>query len=125
MKDFAISDNPQVQAQLDRLGALSLPSGRLGLEVIHELLARLGAMLRRSRMPIGYRFYYSPVTCLLIVARILSCNRSKILGMEQSRPMIASAPSRGTLIGLCVRSRSSLRLSEHSQCSTILPIAAL
>ena len=42
MKDFAISDNPQVQAQLDRLGALSLPSGRLGLEVIHELLARLG-----------------------------------------------------------------------------------
>ncbi len=42
LKDFAISDNPQVQAQLDRLGALSLPSGRLGLEVIHELLARLG-----------------------------------------------------------------------------------
>lgn len=42
MKDFAISDNPRVQAQLDRLGALSLPSGRLGLEVIHELLARLG-----------------------------------------------------------------------------------
>ncbi|MEY4952814.1 MAG: hypothetical protein RL299_1238, partial [Pseudomonadota bacterium] len=33
---------PRVQAQLDRLGALSLPSGRLGLEVIHELLARLG-----------------------------------------------------------------------------------
>ena len=42
MKDFAISDNPRVQAQLDRLGALSLPSGRLGLDVIHELLARLG-----------------------------------------------------------------------------------
>lgn len=42
MKDFAVSDNPHVQAQLDRLGALSLPSGRLGLEVIHELLARLG-----------------------------------------------------------------------------------
>lgn len=42
VKDFAISDNPRVQAQLDRLGALSLPSGRLGLEVIHELLARLG-----------------------------------------------------------------------------------
>ncbi|MBX9642483.1 MAG: bifunctional folylpolyglutamate synthase/dihydrofolate synthase, partial [Novosphingobium sp.] len=42
MKDFAISDNPRVQAQLDRLGALSLPSGRLGLEVIHALLARLG-----------------------------------------------------------------------------------
>lgn len=42
VKDLAISDNPRVQAQLDRLGALSLPSGRLGLEVIHELLARLG-----------------------------------------------------------------------------------
>ncbi len=42
MKDFAISDSPRVQAQLDRLGALSLPSGRLGLETIHELLARLG-----------------------------------------------------------------------------------
>ncbi len=42
MKDFAISDNPRVQAQLDRLGALSLPQGRIGLEVIHELLERLG-----------------------------------------------------------------------------------
>ncbi|MFM5953064.1 MAG: bifunctional folylpolyglutamate synthase/dihydrofolate synthase [Novosphingobium sp.] len=42
MKDFAISDNPRVQTQLDRLGALTLPSGRLGLEVIHELLARIG-----------------------------------------------------------------------------------
>ncbi len=42
VKDFAVSDNPRVQAQLDRLGALTLPSGRLGLEVIHELLARLG-----------------------------------------------------------------------------------
>lgn len=42
MKDFAISDSPRVQAQLDRLGALSLPSGRLGLEVVSELLARLG-----------------------------------------------------------------------------------
>ena len=42
MRDFAISDNPQVQAQLDRLGALSLPSGRIGLAVIHELLDRLG-----------------------------------------------------------------------------------
>lgn len=42
MKDFAVSDSPRVQAQLDRLGALSLPTGRLGLEVIHELLARLG-----------------------------------------------------------------------------------
>ena len=42
MRDFAVSDNPRVQAQLDRLGALTLPSGRLGLEVIRELLARLG-----------------------------------------------------------------------------------
>ena len=42
MKDFAISDNPRVQAQLDRLGALSLPSGRLGLDTVRELCARLG-----------------------------------------------------------------------------------
>ena len=42
MKDFAISDNPQVQAQLDRLGALSLPQGRFGLETITAMLARLG-----------------------------------------------------------------------------------
>lgn len=41
MRDFATSDNPRVQAQLDRLGALTLPTGRLGLDVIHELLARL------------------------------------------------------------------------------------
>lgn len=42
MKDFAASSDPAVQAQLDRLAALSLPQGRLGLETIHELLARLG-----------------------------------------------------------------------------------
>ena len=42
MRDFATSDHPGVQAQLDRLGALSLPQGRLGLETIRELLARLG-----------------------------------------------------------------------------------
>jgi dihydrofolate synthase/folylpolyglutamate synthase len=42
MKDFAASEDPVVQAQLDRLAALSLPQGRLGLEVIHALLARLG-----------------------------------------------------------------------------------
>jgi dihydrofolate synthase/folylpolyglutamate synthase len=42
LRDFAISENPRVQAQLDRLGALSLPSGRLGLEAIRELLNRLG-----------------------------------------------------------------------------------
>ncbi|MGB3797974.1 MAG: folylpolyglutamate synthase/dihydrofolate synthase family protein [Alteraurantiacibacter sp.] len=42
MKDFAISENPAVQKQLDRLGALSLPKGRIGLDVIHELLMQLG-----------------------------------------------------------------------------------
>ena len=42
LRDFATSDSPRVQAQLDRLGALTLPTGRLGLEVIHALLARLG-----------------------------------------------------------------------------------
>ncbi len=42
MKDFAVSDSPVVQAQLDRLGALSLPSGRFGLETIREILTRLG-----------------------------------------------------------------------------------
>ena len=42
MKDFAISDNPAVQAQLDRLGALTLPQGRFGLEAITALLTRLG-----------------------------------------------------------------------------------
>lgn len=42
MRDFAHSTNPDVQAQLNRLAALSLPTGRLGLEVIASLLARLG-----------------------------------------------------------------------------------
>ena len=42
MKDFAISDNPAVQTQLDRLGALTLPQGRFGLETITALLERLG-----------------------------------------------------------------------------------
>ena len=42
MKDFARSDDPAVQAQLDRLGALTVPDGRLGLETIRALLARLG-----------------------------------------------------------------------------------
>ncbi|MCR2834565.1 bifunctional folylpolyglutamate synthase/dihydrofolate synthase [Parerythrobacter lacustris] len=40
--DFATSTDPRVQAQLDRLAALSLPQGRLGLETIRALLARLG-----------------------------------------------------------------------------------
>ncbi|MFN2100395.1 bifunctional folylpolyglutamate synthase/dihydrofolate synthase [Altererythrobacter sp. MF3-039] len=42
MRDFARSDDPQVQAQLDRLAQLSVPDGRLGLETIHALLGRLG-----------------------------------------------------------------------------------
>ena len=42
MIDFAASDDPAVQAQLDRLAALSLPQGRIGIDAIRELLARLG-----------------------------------------------------------------------------------
>ena len=42
MGDFATSEHPRVQAQLDRLGALSVPDGRFGLETIRALLARLG-----------------------------------------------------------------------------------
>ena len=42
MRDLATSDSPLVQAQLDRLAALSLPQGRFGLETIHALLDRLG-----------------------------------------------------------------------------------
>ena len=37
MKDFATSEDPRVQAQLDRLAKLSLPQGRLGLDTIREL----------------------------------------------------------------------------------------
>lgn len=40
--DFGRSDDPRVQAQLDRLSALSVPQGRLGLDTIRALLARLG-----------------------------------------------------------------------------------
>ena len=47
MKDFATSENEAVQRQLDRLGALSLPQGRIGLDVIRELLARLGDPQKR------------------------------------------------------------------------------
>ena len=47
MKDFARSDDPAVQAQLDRLAKLSLPQGRFGLETIRALLARLGDPQRR------------------------------------------------------------------------------
>jgi dihydrofolate synthase/folylpolyglutamate synthase len=42
VKDFAASEDPAVQAQLDRLAALSLPQGRLGLDTIRALLALLG-----------------------------------------------------------------------------------
>ena len=47
MKDFGRSDDPAVQAQLDRLVQLSLPQGRIGLETVRELLARLGDPQRR------------------------------------------------------------------------------
>ena len=47
MKDFAISSNPAVQRQLDRLGALSLPQGRFGLETIRALLDRMGDPQKR------------------------------------------------------------------------------
>jgi len=42
MRDFAVSDDPRVQTQLDRLGALSVPQGRIGLDVVRVLLERLG-----------------------------------------------------------------------------------
>ena len=42
MRDFGRSDDPRVQAQLDRLARLSLPQGRLGLETIAALMERLG-----------------------------------------------------------------------------------
>ena len=49
MRDFATSTDPAVQSQLDRLGALSVPQGRLGLQTIGALLARLGDP--QQRMP--------------------------------------------------------------------------
>ncbi len=42
MTDFGRSSDPHVQAQLDRLAALSLPQGRFGLETMRALLGRLG-----------------------------------------------------------------------------------
>ena len=42
MRDFATSEHPGVQAQLDRLAALTLPQGRYGLETIEAICARLG-----------------------------------------------------------------------------------
>ena len=47
MVDFASSDDPTVQTQLDRLAALSLPQGRFGLETIRALCDRLGNPERR------------------------------------------------------------------------------
>ncbi|MEL7218933.1 MAG: bifunctional folylpolyglutamate synthase/dihydrofolate synthase, partial [Pseudomonadota bacterium] len=37
MVDFGRSDDPKVQAQLDRLSALSVPQGRLGLDTIRAM----------------------------------------------------------------------------------------
>lgn len=51
MADFAVSDDPEVQAQLDRLGALSLPQGRFGLETIRAILSRLGDPQKRLPPP--------------------------------------------------------------------------
>ncbi len=42
MLDFGRSDDARVSAQLDRLSALSVPQGRLGLETIRALMERLG-----------------------------------------------------------------------------------
>ncbi|MBO6526317.1 folylpolyglutamate synthase/dihydrofolate synthase family protein [Erythrobacter sp.] len=47
MRDFARSDHAGVQTQLDRLGQLSVPDGRLGLETIRGLLDRLDNPHRR------------------------------------------------------------------------------
>src|SRR3712207_1008106 len=47
MADRAVSDHPAVQAQLDRLGALSPGGDVLGLERIRALLAKLGNPERR------------------------------------------------------------------------------
>ena len=47
MRDFATHDDPAVQVQLDRLAALSVPDGRLGLETIRSLMERLGDPHRR------------------------------------------------------------------------------
>ncbi|MEL6708681.1 MAG: folylpolyglutamate synthase/dihydrofolate synthase family protein [Pseudomonadota bacterium] len=42
MVDFGRSDDPGVQAQLDRLSQLSVPQGRFGLQTITALMNRLG-----------------------------------------------------------------------------------
>src|SRR5215213_9317099 len=47
MADRAVSDDPRVQRQLDRLGSLSPGADILGLERIAQLLDRLGNPERR------------------------------------------------------------------------------
>lgn len=42
MRDMGRSDDPRVQAQLDRLGSLSIQRDTLGLDAIQELMRRLG-----------------------------------------------------------------------------------
>ena len=42
MRDLGRSDDPRVQAQLDRLSGLSIQRDTLGLDAIRELLSRLG-----------------------------------------------------------------------------------
>ncbi|MBT8431923.1 MAG: bifunctional folylpolyglutamate synthase/dihydrofolate synthase, partial [Altererythrobacter sp.] len=42
MRDMGRSDDPRVQAQLDRLGTLSIQRDTLGLDAIRELMRRLG-----------------------------------------------------------------------------------
>jgi dihydrofolate synthase/folylpolyglutamate synthase len=42
MRDFGRSDDPAVQAQLDRLSGLSLATGRVNLDTIGSLMERLG-----------------------------------------------------------------------------------
>ncbi|GMN03618.1 bifunctional folylpolyglutamate synthase/dihydrofolate synthase [Erythrobacter sp. MTPC3] len=42
MRDLGRSDDPRVQAQLDRLGSLSIQRDTLGLDAVRTLLARLG-----------------------------------------------------------------------------------
>jgi dihydrofolate synthase/folylpolyglutamate synthase len=47
MRDMGRSDDPRVQAQLDRLSGLSIQRDTLGLDAIRQLLARLGDPHRR------------------------------------------------------------------------------
>ncbi|MEO0871769.1 MAG: folylpolyglutamate synthase/dihydrofolate synthase family protein [Pseudomonadota bacterium] len=47
MVDFGRSNDPAVQAQLDRLARLSVPQGRFGLKTITALMERLGSPHRK------------------------------------------------------------------------------